>query len=102
MPQDFTCLVINLDGSDDRLRAVSAALGWASIDFDRLPATDGRALGLDTIDGYDDDRAIRYMGRGLVGGEVGCYLSHLAAARAFSRHQRAAWPDSGRRRRAAA
>jgi len=83
MPQNFACLVINLDGSDDRWRAVSAALERAGIAFDRLPAVDGRARSPDAFPDYDGIRAMRHMGRGLVGGEVGCYLSHLAAARAF-------------------
>jgi len=83
MPQNFACLVINLDGSDDRLRVVSASLGRAGIAFDRLPAVDGRTRQPDAFPDYDGDRAMRHMGCGLVGGEVGCYLSHLAAARAF-------------------
>jgi len=83
MSQNFACLVINLDGSDDRLRAISAALGRAGVAFDRLPAVDGRARPSDAFPDYDGDRAMRPMGRGLMGGEIGCYLSHLAAARAF-------------------
>jgi len=83
MPQNFACLAVNLDGSDDRWRAVSAALARAGIAFDRLPAIDGRARPPDAFPDYDGARAMRHMGRGLVGGEVGCYLSHLAAARAF-------------------
>jgi len=83
VPQNFHCLVVNLDGSDDRWRAVSAALGRADVAFERLPAVDGRARSPEAFPDYDGVRAMRHMGRGLVGGEVGCYLSHLAAARAF-------------------
>jgi len=83
IPQNFACLVVNLDGSDDRWRSVSAALERSGIAFDRLPAFDGRACSPDEFPDYDGDRARRHIGRGLVGGEVGCYLSHLSAARAF-------------------
>ena len=81
--QTFACLVINLDGSADRLRSVSTALEKAGIVFRRMPAVDGRNLDLDSLPDYDANEALRYMGRRLAGGEIGCYRSHLDAARTF-------------------
>lgn len=81
--QSFACFVINLDGSDDRLRSISDKLDSAGMVFARLPAVDGRGLDLSQVADYDAEAALRYMGRTLVGGEIGCYHSHLTAAQAF-------------------
>ncbi len=32
---------------------------------------------------YDRSRALRFYGRALTGGEIGCYLSHIGCARRF-------------------
>ncbi|SIQ25395.1 glycosyl transferase, family 25 [Rhizobium sp. RU20A] len=81
--QDFLCLVINLDGSTARMASISESLGCTGIRFERLSAFDGRRLNLADVADYDAEAARRYMGRELVGGEIGCYYSHLNAARAF-------------------
>ncbi|MBW7922798.1 MAG: glycosyltransferase family 25 protein [Rubellimicrobium sp.] len=73
--------LINLDGSADRLQSATAQLNAAGIAFERVPAFDGRNLNPDQFPDYDAEAAIRYMGRPLRGGEIGCYLSHLSAAR---------------------
>jgi glycosyl transferase family 25 len=75
--------VINLDGSADRLAAIAERLGAFGVEFERVPAVDGRKLDLSTLEDYDDSRAERYMGRSLIGAEIGCYRSHLAAAARF-------------------
>ncbi|MCK8778491.1 glycosyltransferase family 25 protein [Rhizobium sp. NTR19] len=75
--------VINLDGSTDRLAAINERLAGFGIDFERVAAVDGRKMDLSTLPEYDAERAERYMGRSLVGGEIGCYLSHLKVAEAF-------------------
>lgn len=75
--------LINLDGSDERLRYASEQLIESNIAFIRVPAFDGRGLDPHTISEYDEQRAIAYMGRALRGGEIGCYLSHLDCARRF-------------------
>jgi len=85
---DFCCYVINLDGSTERFSQVSASLERAGVVFERLSAFDGRKLSLDTVADYDAAAARRYMGRELVGGEIGCYYSHLNAAKAFLRTDR--------------
>jgi len=73
--------VINLEGSAERLSSAAAQLSAAGLAFKRVPAFDGRGLAVADFPGYDPKRALAYMGRPLRGGEVGCYLSHLDAAR---------------------
>lgn len=75
--------LINLDGSDDRLRSAKAQLDVAGITFQRVPAFDGRKLRIDEFPDYDAKAAFAYMGRPMQGGEIGCYLSHLECARRF-------------------
>ena len=75
--------LINLDGSDDRLASASHQLAAAGVAFQRVPAFDGRGLTIDQFPDYDPGTAMRYMGRPLRGGEIGCYLSHLDCARRF-------------------
>lgn len=75
--------VINLDGSTERLDLIRRRLDAFDIAFERVPAFDGRKLDLATVADYDAGRAMTYMGRRLVGGEIGCYRSHLAVAERF-------------------
>jgi glycosyl transferase family 25 len=81
--QPLETYVINLDGSNDRLHAISERLTAFGIPFERISAVDGRPLDLTTVADYDEAHAERYMGRGLVGGEIGCYHSHLKVAARF-------------------
>ncbi|MBF9031662.1 hypothetical protein HKCCE3408_14775 [Rhodobacterales bacterium HKCCE3408] len=81
--QGFACYVINLDGSTERFAGISARLDAAGLDYERQPAVDGRGFDMARVPGYDADAARRYMGRALVGGEIGCYLSHLETAERF-------------------
>jgi len=73
--------LINLDGSGDRLASATAQLSAADFPAERIEAFDGRGRAVETLPGYDPRGALRHMGRPLRGGEVGCYLSHVAAAR---------------------
>lgn len=75
--------LINLDGSADRLAAATAQLQTHGIAFERIAAVDGRKFVVDELPIYDKKRALRYMGRNLVGGEIGCYMSHMKCAEAF-------------------
>lgn len=75
--------LINLEGSDERLARSTAQLTAAGLEFQRLAAFDGRLLRPEDLPMYDLARAQRVFGRRLTGGEVGCFLSHLAAARRF-------------------
>ena len=75
--------LINLDGSDDRLREASGQLESAGVTFERVAAFDGRGLRIEEFPDYDAKGARSYMGRPLRGGEIGCYLSHLECACRF-------------------
>ncbi|MFC5386046.1 glycosyltransferase family 25 protein [Aquamicrobium segne] len=75
--------VINLEDSKERLDLIRSQLDSLGIAFARVPAFDGRKLDLSKVEDYDADRSMRYMGRELVGGEIGCYRSHLSAAEHF-------------------
>lgn len=75
--------VINLDGSDSRLQNVTEQLVKKNIDFVRVPAVDGRNRPPTSFDAYDEQGAIKFYGRPMTGGEIGCYLSHLKCAKAL-------------------
>lgn len=85
--QSLGIFVINLDGSHDRHASISAKLAAFGISFERVSAVDGRPLNLATVSDYNAARAERYMGRSLVGGEIGCYYSHLKVAQQFLQSQ---------------
>jgi len=71
-------LLINLDGSVDRLKKASSQLAAAGISFERLPAVDGRLLPeIERSRLAPWDRKAFF--KPLSPGEIGCYLSHLAA-----------------------
>lgn len=81
-------LLINLARSTERLRTASEEMGRAGVGFERLEAVDGSTLSADrlaelaTWDG-------RSFFKALSPGEVGCYLSHVAAAERIVRER---WP----------
>ncbi len=75
--------VINLDRSPDRLDWMTTALGQQGIAFSRLPAVDGKDRPPEALGDYDPERSRKLFGRELLTGEVGCFQSHLNAARAF-------------------
>ena len=81
--QALKVYVINLDGSTQRLDEISARLAAFGTGFERVSAFDGRKLDLAAVPDYDAARAESYMGRSLVGGEIGCYRSHLDVAARF-------------------
>lgn len=75
--------LINLDGSDQRLDRATRQLQAEGLAFERVAAFDGRQLSVDQFPDYDAEAARKYMGRPMLGGEIGCYLSHLDCARRF-------------------
>jgi glycosyl transferase family 25 len=75
--------LINLDDNKDRLLSSTKQLQKFNISATRIPAFDGRKLNLETYPPYNAPRALKYMGRQLVGGEIGCYMSHIRCAEAF-------------------
>jgi glycosyl transferase family 25 len=79
---DFPILLINLAGSDDRLLVSKRQLDAAGLTFARIEACDGRGKDATSFEVYDPTAAKAFFGRQMTSGEVGCYLSHVAAAQA--------------------
>ena len=75
--------LINLDGSDIRLKSATKQLEQIKWPFERLPAYDGRGKDLSDFDNYDDEQARKRLGRSLLNAEIGCYLSHYQCAQKF-------------------
>lgn len=75
--------LINLDDSTERLATATAHLQDRGIPFTRIPAVDGRKANPTDFPAYDDAASQRHMGRGVMGGELGCFYSHLACAQAL-------------------
>lgn len=80
---DLLTLVINLDGSTDRLTEVDAQLRAVGLSYERFKGFDARATNAADYPEYSHFNAVTYFGRGLNGGEIGCYFSHLQALRHF-------------------
>ena len=80
---DLPIFLINLDGSDARLNAATQAMRAEDAAFIRHPAFDGRYKRLNELPEYDAKSARALMGRNLTGGEVGCFISHVAVATRF-------------------
>lgn len=75
--------LINLDESLQRLEVATNQLSTQGLQFKRLSAYDGRKTNPDDLVVYDRSKAYQYLGRAMVGGEMGCYFSHLDAAHQF-------------------
>lgn len=75
--------LINMDRSTERLAHMSKELSNEGVEFVRIPAVDGTAINLNKTQDFDPDWAMQDMGRHLFPGEVGCFLSHKLAAKAF-------------------
>ena len=75
--------VINLERSPDRLRAIRERLARVGLPWLRVAAVDGSTLDLSRTTGVDIAGYRRNHGKQLNAAEVGCYLSHLRAMRAF-------------------
>ena len=74
--------IINLDTAADRWKAIAERFARTRISVVRVPAIDGAALQLPIPD-FDERRFRMLHGRVTNVREVGCYLSHVAAMRAF-------------------
>ncbi len=75
--------LINLEGSDQRLKSATKQLNAANWSFERFPAYDGRGKALTEFEDYDDQKAREHLGRSLLSSEIGCYLSHYNCAQQF-------------------
>ena len=74
--------LINMAGADARLAAMQAKLAALDLPFTRIEGVDGRALTF-PIPEFDEGAYRLLHGRRTTPPEVGCYLSHVACARAF-------------------
>lgn len=74
--------VINLESATDRWAAMQEAFSGTHVTLHRVPAIDGNTLHFPHPD-YSERLFRLFHGRLTNPREVGCYLSHLAACRAF-------------------
>lgn len=81
--ENLLTLVINLDGSDARLADADVQLRQVGLDYERFSAFDARGTDPKSYPEYNHRDAVLYYGRGLNGGEIGCYFSHLKALKYF-------------------
>ncbi|EPF73673.1 glycosyltransferase family 25 protein [Acinetobacter indicus] len=75
--------LINLEGSDERLKNATEILSSQDVEFIRFPAVDGRGKALTEFKDYNDEKAKQVMGRSLLNAEIGCYLSHIGCIHQF-------------------
>jgi glycosyl transferase family 25 len=73
MPPVF---VINLERNAERRNKITTLLGEIGIDFELIPATDGRVLAECDRAFYDEAHVTNNISRSLSPAEVGCYISH--------------------------
>lgn len=83
MPPAVKTLLINLDRSPDRLHNMTARLGRIGLDWERVPAVDGKALDLTSDARVSEVDYRKLHGKTINPSEVGCYLSHIKAYHAF-------------------
>ncbi|MDM0045556.1 glycosyltransferase family 25 protein [Variovorax dokdonensis] len=83
MRADFQTFLINLDRSEDRLRTMRQRLERAGLPWQRVAAVDGKTLDLRNLREVDERGFRRRHGKRLNPAEVGCYLSHIKALKAF-------------------
>lgn len=81
-PWRLGAFIINMDGADERWSFVERGFSATGIPFTRVAGVDGRALRY-PIPEYDEASYRRRHGKRTDAGQVGCYLSHLKALRAF-------------------
>ncbi len=74
--------IINLDAAADRWQAIAERFEKTRISVVRVPAVNGNALQLPTPE-FHEKRFQLWHGRAINPREIGCYLSHVAAMRAF-------------------
>ena len=73
--------VISLAGGADRRTLMTERLGAAGIAFSFFDAIDGRGFDVESQAVYDGPARRAKYGHGLIGGEIGCLLSHRAVLR---------------------
>ncbi len=69
--------VINLKQDTDRRAIMQDRLEPTGVPFEFIDAVDGRKFDLANTPCYNRAKRLRYFGRDMIGGEIGCLLSHL-------------------------
>ena len=73
--------VINLDNSVSRWEKISLDLTHIGASYARIPAIYGKSIDWQSVS--NDAYCRSYMGRSIQPGDVGCFLSHVAALKEF-------------------
>lgn len=76
-------LLINLDRSPQRLQLMQQRLAKTGLDWQRVPAVDGKLLDLSNDPRVSQVGYHRHHGKILNPAELGCYLSHIKALENF-------------------
>ncbi len=74
--------VINMDAATERWQFMEQQLQRLDMDYERLPGVNGRALDASHPDFSETSYKLLH-GRRFNAGEIGCYLSHVEALKAF-------------------
>jgi glycosyl transferase family 25 len=82
--QTIAIYVINLDRSFDRLAQITASLIAQQLSYERIKAVDGQMATHEQLLKLDESEYKKLHGKTPVPGELGCYLSHLAAIQQFA------------------
>jgi glycosyl transferase, family 25 len=82
-PTKLLTWVINLDRAPERLARIREQMQRLGLPFERLPAVDARAFTPEQQALLDKPSYRRKHGMEPLGGELGCYLSHLEVMRRF-------------------
>jgi len=78
--KDFPAVfVISLSEATERRERMAKILGDLNISFEFIDAIDGRQFAMSAHVNYDRAKRLKYFGRDLKGGELGCTLSHKLA-----------------------
>lgn len=80
---EILTLVINLDRAPDRMRRISEQLQQLGLHWQRVVGMDGNTFDWTSPKHLDRQEFCRRHGKLPLSGEVGCYLSHVKAIRAF-------------------
>ncbi|MDR3126667.1 MAG: glycosyltransferase family 25 protein [Rickettsiales bacterium] len=75
--------LINLDRSEDRLKAMRERLGRLGLEFVRVKGVDGRARGIDPKLASERKFRLAHGKKRILPGEYGCYMSHVRALSEF-------------------
>ena len=68
--------VISLPEAGERRQKITAQLQSCGMPYSFVDAVDGRGFDVSAHPDYDREKRLKYFGRDLLGGEIGCFLSH--------------------------